>query len=126
MCIIDENKNKMFYGTEFKINRGDRYYRVCGESQFLQNFIIIHFIGDSDSRALLKFSPENCVYKDRILYTKLLKGSADLHQYHPEKVEDKRLNDAVMGLKQIDKSRFDYSFLKQYFNFKDYAVMDEK
>lgn len=126
LCIIDENKNKMFYGTEFKINRGDRYYRVCGESQFLHNFIIIHFIGDKNSRALLRFLPENCVYKDIDLDTKLLNGSTDLRQYHPEKVEDKRLNDAVMGLKQIDKSRFDYSFLKQYFNFKDYAVMDEK
>ena len=60
------------------------------------------------------------------LDNKLLKGSADLRQYHPEKVDDKRLNDAVRKYKQIYKPRFDYPFLKKYFNFKDYAVMDEK
>ena len=126
LCIIDENKNKKFYGTEFKINCGDRYYRVFGESQFSQKFLIINFIGDKDSRALLRFLPENCVYKGIDLDTKLLNGSADLRQYHLEKVDDKKLNNAVIKFKQIDKSRFDYSFLKQYFNFKDYAVMDEQ
>ena len=126
LCIIDENKNKMFYGTEFKINHGDRYYRVFGESQFSQKFLIINFIGDKDSRAVLRFLPENCVYKGIDLDTKLLNGSADLRQYHLEKVDDKKLNNAVIKFKQIDKSRFDYAFLKQYFNFKDYAVMDEQ
>ena len=70
--------------------------------------------------------PENCVYKGIDLDTKLLNGSADLRQYHLEKVDDKKLNNAVIKFKQIDKSRFDYAFLKQYFNFKDYAVMDEQ
>lgn len=61
MCVIDDHKKKTYYGSIFKIERGDMHFRICGDSQFENRFIILDLIGNAEAEVLLEGSIPNFV-----------------------------------------------------------------
>lgn len=125
MCVIDGHKKKSFYGSEFKIKRGDIHFRICGDSQFENHFIILDLIGNADAEVLLNFSTGDYVYKDIDFDNRLLNGSSSLAQYHLQRTQSRFFEEFILKYKQIDITRFNFEFIKEYFEFKDSATKDE-
>ena len=125
MCVVDDHKKKTHYGSIFKIKLGDMHFRICGESQFENRFIILDLIGNADAEVLLEFSIGDYVYKDIDFDNKLLNGNASLSQYHLQRTQSSSFEKSILRYKQIEKTRFNFDFIKEYFGFKDIAAKDE-
>ena len=125
ICTIDEHKSKTFYGSDFKIIRGDRHFRICGNSQIPNVFIILDFVGNSETEVILDFSKNDFIYRDIDYDSRLLKGDVSLSQYHLEKWQIKNIEEFVKKYKPISSTRFDYYFEKEIFNFTERAIKDE-
>lgn len=125
ICVIDEHKSKTFYSSDFRIKRGDRHFRICGESQFENHFIILDLIGNADAEVLLDFSTSDYVYRDIELDGRLLNGSFFLAQYHLQRKQSGFFEGFISQYHQIETTRFNFEFIKEYFEFKDIATKDE-
>ena len=125
ICVIDEHKSKTFYGSNFRIKRGDKHFRICGESQFENHFIILDLIGTADAEVLLEFSTSDYVYRDIEFDSRLLNGCFSLEQYHLQRTQSGSLEEIIPHYHQIETTRFNFEFIKEYFEFKDIATKDE-
>lgn len=74
---------------------------------------------------LLEFSKGDYVYKDIDFDNKLLKGNSSLSQYHLQRTQSRFFEESILQYKQIEKTRFNFEFIKEYFGFKDIAAKDE-
>lgn len=125
MCVIDDHKKKTYYGSIFKIKRGDMHFRICGDSQFENRFIILDLIGNADAEVLLEFSIGDYVYKDIDFDNRLLNGNSSLSQYHLQRTQSSFFEESLLQYKRIETTRFNFEFIKEYFGFKDIATKDE-
>ena len=125
MCIIEEHKNKTFYGSSFRIKRGDKHFRICGNSQTPNVFVILDLVGNAEAEAILDFQKSDFIYKDINYDRRLLKGDVSLYQYRLEKIQIDHLEEFVKKYKPITSTRFDFHFTKEIFGFTDCAIKDE-
>ena len=65
------------------------HFRICGDSQFENRFIILDLIGNAEAEVLLEFSKGDYVYKDIDFDNKLLKGNSSLSQYHLKRTQSR-------------------------------------
>ena len=124
ICIIVKHKNKTFYGSSFRIKRGDKHFRICGNSQTPNVFVILDLVGNAEAEAILDFSKSDFIYKDINYDRRLLKGDVSLSQYH-KKMQIDHLEKFVKKYKPISSTRFDFHFTKEIFGFTDCAIKDE-
>lgn len=125
ICIIDEHKNKTFYGSDFKIIHGDKHFRICGNSQIPHVFIILDLVGNAETEVILDFSKNDFIYRNIDYDSRLLKGDISLSQYYLEKQQIEHIEEFVKKYKPISSTRFDYYFEKEIFNFTECAIKDE-
>ena len=124
MCIIEGHKNKTFYGSSFRIKRGDKHFRICGNSQTPNVFVILDLVGNAEAEAILDFQKSDLIYKGINYDRQLLKGDVSLSQYH-KKMQIDDIKKFVKNYKPISSTRFDFHFTKEIFGFTDCAIKDE-
>ena len=125
ICIIVKHKNKTFYGSSFRIKRGDKHFRICGNSQTPNVFVILDLVGNAEAEAILDFSKSDFIYKDINYDRQLLKDNVSLSQYCLEKTLTDHLEEFVKNYKPISSTRFNFHYIKEIFGFTDCAIKDE-